>query len=228
MGVWSRMSRLIHGWGLQSVSAAEEMSPKALLEKEVDSFNKAQADFNLGLSKQAGIVARLKAQIDKGGQDRKAMSIRIQQLLKVGGEMELAKAKQLAVQLQQTEASIKENCSQMEAAEGLYQQLTKQRDAFVKDTQIRIDTIRGKISSTEMKEASATLAKMVSGVQFSPDSSGLNALHESLDRRAAEADGAVRVAQDAVNTSVWAQTEGEQKAAEDAALEAFKASLKNT
>jgi len=224
MGFFSRIGNLLRGKGLKAVEAAELADPKAMLASEVERFNKAQADFNSNLGKQAGMIERLKAQIIKGEKDKAAITGRIQALLKV--EDGRAKAADLALQLQGIKTSLEDNGKQRADAEALYQQLTKQRDTFVKDASVKIERIKSKISQAEMADAQAELAKMTTSVQFNPDGQSLGALEESLDKKVSEAQGTVRVAQDAINASPWAQTEAEQKAAGENALAEFEASLK--
>lgn len=224
MNFFTRLARFFKGIGLLFVGKVEKGNPRALFEAEMDNFNKAQADFNNGLAKQAGMISLLDGQIAKGTKDIEALTARITSLLSTGNE---AKAGDLAVMLEQTEATLAENKKQRDAAESMYKDLTRQRDAFVKASRKRMDEVKGKISAAEMAEAQAKLAEMTTTVAFNPDGTGLNALDEQVTERLAGAQGKIRVAQDAVESSPWALTEAEQKAAAATALAKFKGNKNN-
>lgn len=221
MGFWKRLGRLFTGMGLAKVEEAEAANPSAMLAVEVDAFNKAQADFNNNLAKQAGLVGSLRRQIAAGEEKVKASEARIERLLALPDGAE--KAKTLALELQETEKTLATNKAQAEAAETLFKQLTRQRDTFVNTARAKIDKIRSMIGQAEMAEAQATMAKMASSQVFNPDVGGLSNVEDSLNKRIANAEGAVRVATEAQATSPWAETEAEQNAKADAALAAFKA-----
>jgi len=141
------------------------------------------------------------------------------------GSTERSKAGQIAATLQQTKAELVENRTQREQAQAMYESLTKQRNAFVKESRAKIDKVKSMIGKADMAEAQAKLAGMASDVQFNPDGSGLSELEASLAERAADAEGKVQVAADAVAASPWAMTAAEQSAGEEAALAEFMTSM---
>lgn len=220
MSIFTRIARFLKGFLLLFIGKAEMSNPRAVLEAEIDKFNKAQADFNNGLARQAGMIKRLEGQILKNQKDIEGLNGRIESLISVDDS---TKAGELAVMLQRTEDELAENQKQREAAEAMYKDLTNQRDAFVKEARKSIENIKAKMTAAEMAEAQAKLAEMVTDVAFNPDGSGLNALDEQITSKLADAQGKIRVAKDAVASSPWALTEAEQKAAADLALAKFKA-----
>ena len=222
---FSRLWRAITGLFLVGVQKVEDAAPEAILATEMDNFNRATADFNNGLGKQAGITARLKAQIEKQKSDITALTARVQALLKTGLVPEREKAGALVVTLNRTKHDMEENGTQLAHAEEMYQSLTRQRDAYVKASRDRIDSVKGKISQAKIAEAQSKLAEMASNASFNPDGTGLASLEDRLDERVADAQGKLRVANDAVASSPWALSEAEQKAQESSALADFEASL---
>jgi len=222
--VLSRIWRVIVGVLFQGVKTIEAGNPKAVLEAEIDQFNTAQADFNKNLGKQAGSVHRLKAQVKKDETSKAALEGRIRALLKFGeGTPERAKAATTAITHKATCAQLEENKVQLESAESLLVNLTKQRDTFVKTAQAKIQRVKGLIGKAEMAEATAKMATMASDLQFNPDGSGLSELEESLEARTSDAKGQTQVANEAAASSPWAMTAAEQEADEASALADFEA-----
>ena len=225
MGIFARFFRFLKGLGLLFVGKVEKENPRAILETEMANFDKAQADFNNGLAKQAGLIELKKAAIAKGKKDKEALEGRITSLLAIKDE---TKAGELAVMLQNVEAKLTEDEEMRATAEDMYKNLTGQRDTFVKASRKRLEEVKGKISAAEMATAQAKLAEMVTDVAFNPDGSGLNALDEQVSETLANAQGKIRVAQDAVSASPWALTEAEQKANAELALAKFRVKAAET
>ena len=225
MGLRARFWNLMRGIGLARIEEAEAANPSAMLAVEVDNFNKAQADFNNNLAKQAGLVGSLRRQIKMGQEKVAAGTERLKRLLALGDPQSQEKARVLVLEVQEAEATLLTNKAQEEAAEALFKQLTRQRDVYVSTAKARIDKVRGMIGQAEMAEAQATMAKMASSQVFNPDTGGLSGVEEALMKRIDNANGAVRVATEAQASSPWAESEAEQAARADAALAAFKAKL---
>jgi phage shock protein A len=210
------MGNLFRGKGLKAVEKAEANDPKAMLASEVDRFNTAQADFNVNLARQAGLVKRLEGQVAKGKSDTAVILNRIKALVKVPDGQ--AKAQQLALELQRIEKDTTENEKQAVQAKTMYESLTRQRDTFVREAQARIENIKSMIGRAEMAEAQATLAKMTTSAKFDPNAGDLSHIESQLQNRIAEAEGTVQVAQDAAAASPWALTEAEQQIQGESAL----------
>ena len=222
MGIFRRLGRLWRGFISLFVSGVEAQNPRALLEAEIQDFNKARASFNENLAKQGGLINRLKAQIDE---EQKKLIILTQRVKALMQAQQMDKAQTLALQRKETQALIAQNTEQLEAAESLFQQLTRQRDTFVKQARVRIEKVKGKISAAEMAEAQAKLTELASDAVFNPDGQGLANLDEKLTERISNAQGKVRVATEAVQNDAWVVTEQESKALEQAALAEFASEM---
>lgn len=213
-----RLWRIIKGWWLRAIGKAEDANPRAVLEAEIADFQKATAQFNENLAKQAGMIERLKAQVSAEEKKAELITARASAAY-AAGQME--KAGQMALQVKEAKRELEENKKQLVTAEELYKNLSRQRDVYVKQAKDRIETAKSKISKAEMAEAQAKLTEMASNVSFNPDGTGLASLNEKLDERIANAQGKVRVASEQTASSEWSVTEGEQKALESQALAEF-------
>ena len=221
MGFWSRVGRLFVGKGLEGVEAAEARNPKAMLALRVQQFNEQQAKFNNALAGQAGIVARLDAQIKDGTAQIAAGTARVKQLVALNNDADRSKAALLAGQVAEQQKHLDENKVQREASNEQFKMLSRQRDEMVRKAKTEIEQVRSMIGDAEMAEARAEMAKMVSSVQFDVDAGGLANLKDSLQKRVANAEGAVRVATESAEQAPWAQSEAERKANDEAALAAL-------
>ena len=217
-----RLWRLIKGWFLRLIGKAEAASPRALLEAEIADFNKATAQFNENLAKQAGLIERLKRQIADAEKKERILQERARAAYTA---KQMDKAGHFALLLKETRQQLEENRMQLQAAEQLYQNLRRQRDVFVRDARARIDRIKQKLSQAEMAEAQAKLAEMASSVQFDAEGKGLAELEEKLEERISDARGKVRVATEGAEASPWSVTAEEQSALEQAALADLAAEL---
>lgn len=219
MGILKRIGRLFRGFLSLFVSGVEAENPKALLEAEIQDFNKARADFNENLAKQGGLIRRLQGQIEEEQKKFTILTQRVKALMQAGDN---AKAQTLALQRQETQALIKQNTEQLEAAERLFKQLSRQRDTFVDAARKRIEKVKGKISAAEMAEAQAKLTELASNAVFDPTNQGLAGIEERLDERITNAQGKTRVAVEAIEGDAWVVTEAESNALEAAALDDFR------
>lgn len=217
-----RLWRIIKGFFLRLIGAAEEASPRSLLEAEIADFHKATAQFNENLAKQAGMIERLKAQIAAEG---KKLEMAKARAAAAYSAKNMAKAGQMALTVKETKREVEENKAQLTQSEALYQNLTRQRDTYIKEARNRIEQIKGKISKAEMAEAQAKLTELASDAQFNPDGTGLTGLEDKLDERIANAQGKVRVASDQMDAGEWNMTEAEQDALEAQALAEFAAEM---
>ena len=217
-----RLFRIIKGWFLRIVGKAEDANPRAILEAEIADFHKASAQFNQNLAKQAGLIERLKGQIASEGKKLEMLTARASASYKAGN---MEKAGSMALQIKEVTREIEENKVQLNEAEELYQNLTRQREVYSKEARARIDKIKSKISRVEMAEAQAKLTEAMSDATFNPDGTGLATLEDKLDERIANAQGKVRVATEMSEMSDFSVTEAEQDALEQQALAEFAAQM---
>ncbi len=222
MGMFARLGKVFKGFFALFVRGVEKRNPKALLEAEIVAFNEAVASYNKNLALQAGLVERLKGQIKREQKDVETLTARASANYQAGN---VEAAGRLALQLKELRAELAENENQLKEAEEMYQNLSRQRDAYVKDAQDKIGDIKRKLSQAEMAEAQSKLAEIASATAFDMAGSGatLERIDEDLNERIATAKGKARVALDASKQGEWTMKEGEQKALEQQALAEFAA-----
>lgn len=215
-----RLFRIFKGWWLRLIGKAEDVNPRAMLEAEIADFQKATATYNENLAKQAGMIERLKAQIV--AEDKKAEMLKARTTAAYAAK-QLDRAGQFALQLKDAQREVEENKVQLQQAEELYKNLVRQRDVYVKEARRKIEDVKNKISKAEMAEAQAKLTELASATAFDMGGAGasLDRLDERLNERISNAQGKVRVASDAMQTSGVTTTEDEQKALEALALAEF-------
>ena len=218
--MFSRLSKLIKGFLSMFISGIEQANPRALLEAEIASFHEAVGQYNKNLAKQAALVERLKGQLEKDKRELEKLKSRITALYNAKQMEEAGRVALSAKNLTQQVADIESQYSQ---AEGLYRNLTKQRDVYVRDAQRRIDAIKNKMSQAEIAESQAQLAEIASATSFDLAGTGatLERLEERLDERVAAAKGKARVASDSVSGGDWTSKAVEEQALEAAALQEF-------
>ncbi|MFC1588321.1 PspA/IM30 family protein [Planctomycetota bacterium] len=218
--MFKRLFKLLFGWTSIFVGGLEKGNPHAVLEAEISSFHKAIGEFNTNLAKQAGMIERLKAQVVKGNKQNEMLTAKVTALLNA---KETDSAASYALQLKNVKTELGENDEQLQASEELYLTLKKQRDAYVKETQQTIESIKDKITKTEMAEAQAKLAEIASSEIFDTAGAGasLKRMEDGLDDRLHEAKGKERVANESLAGASWAMNESEQKALEAQALAEF-------
>lgn len=218
--MFSRLSKLIKGFLSMFISGIEQANPRALLEAEIASFHEAVGQYNKNLAKQAALVERLKGQLEKDKRELEKLKARITALYNAKQMEEAGRVALSAKNLTQQVADIENQFTQ---AEGLYKNLTKQRDVYVREAQRRIDAIKNKMSQAEIAESQAKLAEIASATSFDLAGTGatLERLEERLDERVAAAKGKARVAADSVQGGDWTAKAAEESALEAAALQEF-------
>lgn len=222
MGMFARLGKVFKGFFALFVRGVEKQNPRALLEAEIVAFNEAVGSYNKNLALQAGLVERLKGQIKRQQKDIEALTARVAANYQAGN---VEAAGRLAFQLKQLKSEHAENEEQLREGEEMYQNLTRQRDTYVKEAQNKINDIKRKLSQAEMAEAQSKLAEIASATAFDMAGSGatLERIDEDLDERIATAKGKARVALDSSKQGEWTLKEGEQKALEQQALAEFAA-----
>lgn len=213
--LFARIGRLFKGFFSLFVTSAEESNPKALLQNEIDNYNKAVIDYNANLGKQGGMVEKLKMQIAREEREKASAEAQAKACAAAGN---MQRAGQFAAEAKRLITELAENKAQLQEAETQFKSQTRQRDAYVKEAKARIDRVKSKISKADMHEAQAKLATMASVQLFDASNSTLSKLEESLDGRIADARGLTRVANDAMSSANWIATEEEQRALEQQAL----------
>jgi len=224
MGLFGRLGNVMKGFFALFVRKVEKENPRALLEAEINNFHEAVAAYNKNLAVQAGMVERLKTQIAKQKKDLDSLKARTAANFQA---QNLELAGRLALQAKQLQTDLAENETQFKEADEMYRNLTGQRDVFVREAQQKIESIKRKLSQTEMAEAQAKLAEMASATAFDMSGSGatLERVEQDLDERLSEAKGKARVAADKTKGGEWAVKESEQKALEAQALQEFAAAM---
>ena len=219
-----RIAKLFKGFLSLFISGIEQRNPRALLEAEISSFHEAVGNFNTHLAKQAGLVERLREQIKKL---QREVDLTKARATAVYNAKQFEEAGRLALSLKQLQQDLADNETQLQSAEQLYQNLTRQRDTYVREAQRRIDAIKQKLSRAEMAESQAKLAEIASTAAFDMAGSGatLQRMEEHLDNRVAEATGKARVAADMSKTGDWTMKEENQHALEQQALAEFANSM---
>ena len=222
--MFERLAKLIKGFIGLFVSGLEKANPRALLEAEINSLHEAVANYNTNLAKQAGLVERLRGQIQRQEKDLTMLTAKAKAMY---AAKQFDEAGRLALQVKTIQGELAENQGQLKQADDLYVSLTKQRDVYVRDAQKRIETIKQKLTKAEIAEAQAQLAEIASATAFDLAGSGatLQRLEEGLDERVAVASGKARVAADQAKAGGWTMKAEEEKALEQAALAEFAVAM---
>jgi hypothetical protein len=118
-----------------------------------------------------------------------------------------------------------ENRSQLEGAEATYKDLVKARNITIDEAKAKIDKLKFSIGDLKVKNATAEMTEMASGMIASIGGSGdtLNRLEEMVEEDRQKAAGRARVARDSLNTTDFQMKEEEQHALADQALADFAA-----
>ncbi|MBN9419558.1 hypothetical protein ABS71_07915 [bacterium SCN 62-11] len=215
--MFSRLGKLIKGFFSLFISNLETANPKALLEAEIVSFQEAVGTYNKSLAQQAALVQKMQNQIAKQRSEFDKLKGRIAILVKAGKTEE---AGRLALQAKNMGQSLAELEAQFTQTDGMYKNMVKQRDVYIRDAQRRIETIKQKLSQAEIAESQAKLAEIATATSFNMAGSGatLERLEEKLDDRVAQAQGKARVAADSIAGGEWNMKAEEEAAMEQAAL----------
>ncbi|MHB2015597.1 MAG: PspA/IM30 family protein [Candidatus Xenobia bacterium] len=219
-----RLVKLIKGFFSLFVGNLEARNPRALIEAETVALQEALTNYNTNLAKQAGLVERLRTQIERQKKLSDQLTSKTKALMAAGQNEEAA---QNALQLKQTNQEMADNQQQMKQADDLYKTLSQQRDVYVRDANKRIEAIKQKLSKAEIAEAQAKLAEIATSTGFTLSGSGatLSRLEEKLDERVAEATGKARVAADSAKGGEWTVKAEEEKAMANQALAEFAATM---
>ncbi len=217
-----RLTNLLRGFLGRFVSNLEGQNPEALLALEKEHLRKQIANFNQGLASHAGLCERLIVQVRRLEAEEKDLRAKTTAHLRAGNH-ELAA--QHALRLQAVAGELKENRTQAEGAERTYQELVRAREVAVSGAQRKLDALKNSLSDLKVKQATAELNEMASGMigQIGGAGETLHRLTEIVDERRERAAGRARVARDSLDFSGVHVREAEQKALADQALADFAA-----
>lgn len=218
-----RLTNILRGFFGLFVSNLEGQNPEALLELEKENLRKQIANYNQGLASHAGFCERLIAQVRRLEAEEKDLRAKTGANLRAGNK---DLAAQYALRLQSVSAELKENRTQAEGAEKTYQELVRARETTVRGAQLKIDALKNSLSDLKIKQATAELNEMASGMigQIGGAGETLGRLTEIVDEKREKAAGRARVAKDSLDMSGFKAQESEQKALADQALADFAAS----
>lgn len=220
--MFTRIWNLIRGFGNLLIGKVEKQNPEMLIELEKENLRKQIANYNEGLVAHAAILERLMTQVKRLEKDQELLRAKITANLRAGNK---DLAAQLALSLQTVVRELEENRSQLEESEKTYNDLTKAREVAVRAAKAKIEELKNLLSSIKIKEATASLNEMASGMIANIGGSGdtLNRVHEILQERHEKASGRARVAKDSIDMHEINAQEAEQKALADLALADFAA-----
>ena len=112
-----RLWRLIYGQFLKIIGQAEAADPQAILEVAIQSRNKLEAQGREALSLKAGVLERLKGQMEEEHRKLNELEDQITSLIEAGHE---DLAKELAGEYEQVEREFTQNKDQFELLESDY------------------------------------------------------------------------------------------------------------
>jgi phage shock protein A len=220
--LFKRLSNLLRGFLSLFISGLEKQNPEALLEVEKENLRTQIAKYNQGLASHAALCERLMSQVRNQESEEKDLKTKTMAHLKAGNQ---EAASQYALRLQQVQAELQENRTQLEQAENTYQELIRARDVTVRTAQQKIESLKYTISDMKVKQAVAEMTEMATGMIGTIGGSGdtLNRLESMVKEERDKAAGRARVAKDSLDFSGVKVQESEQKALASQALADFAA-----
>lgn len=220
--MFQRISNLIRGFLSLFISGLEKSNPEALLEVEKENLRKQIAQYNQGLASHAALCERLMSQVKAQTARERELKAKTSANLKAGNRDAAA---QYALELQGVQRDLKENQAQLEQAETTYEDLIKARDVSIKAAQAKIEGLKNTITDMRMKQATAEMSEMASGMISSIGGAGdtLSRLQEMVGEERDKAAGRARIARDSIDMTEVKVKDSEQKALADQALADFAA-----
>ena len=220
--MFRRLSNLVRGFLSLFIGGLEKQNPEALLAVEKDNLREQIAKYNQGLASHAGLCERLMTQVKKLETDEQELRAKATAHLKAGNR---DAAGQYAMQLQTVQRELQEDRKQLEQAETTYKELVAARDVAVKAAQTKIEALRHNLNDLKVKQATAELSEMATGMVSKIGGAGdtLDRLSQMVNEEREQAAGRARVARDNLDTTGVRLQEFEQKALADQALADFAA-----
>ncbi|MEO0510393.1 MAG: hypothetical protein AAF065_11100 [Verrucomicrobiota bacterium] len=206
-----------------AITELEKTNPDALLGAEKENLRKQIQRYNQGLAAHAAMVEKLIAQV-KGQEEQETQLLTKIKSNVTAGNQELAGRQ--ALKLNEVRTELATNRDQLEASERTYQEMTRNREASVKEAQKKIETLQSKINELKVKEATADLSEMASSMtaDMGGASETLSRLENMVEDARAKAAGRERVAKDAMPT-FDIPSESEEKALAHEALKSLSGEL---
>lgn len=226
--MFQRLSNLIRGFLAMFISGLERQNPEALLEAERENLREQIAKYNQGLAAHAGMTEKLMALVKKLETEEDSLRTKAASHLRAGNK---EAAGQLALRLQTVRSELTTHQVELEAAEKTYKELTRARDQSIQAAQAKIAKLTAGLDDLKIKQATAELHEMASGMVNEIGASGdtLNRLEGMIEEERTKAAGRARVAKDSLAvTHTQADTvmkEAEQQALADMALADFAAEM---
>ena len=220
--MFKRLTNVFRGFFSLFISGVERKNPEALMEVEKENLRKQVAHYNQGLSGHAALCERLMSQVKRLESEEKDLRNKATVNLRAGNR---DAASQYALRLQTITAQLKENREQAAQAEQTYEELVRAREVAIRGAQEKIESLKYSLNDLKVKQATAELNEMASGMIGSLGGSGdtLNRLHDMVEEDREKAAGRARVARDSLDTTDIHVKEAEHKALADQALADFAA-----
>lgn len=226
--MFERLMNLIRGFFSQFISGLERENPDALLAAERENLREQIAKYNQGLAAHAGMTEKLMALVKKLESEEGTLRTKAASHLRAGNK---EAAGQHALRLQTVRAELDQHRVELESAEKTYKELTRARDQSIQAAQAKIAQLTAGLDDLKIKQATAELHEMASGMVSEIGASGdtLNRLEGMIEEERTKASGRARVAKDSLAvTGTQAETvmkEAEQQALADMALADFAAEM---
>jgi len=220
--MFRRIINIIRGFFSLFISGLERQNPEALLEIEKENLRKQIANYNQGLASHAALCERLISQVKKLEGEERDLKAKTAAHLRAGNR---EAAGQYALRLQTITRELEEDHHQLDQAEQTYKELIRARDVSIKSAQDKIDALKYSLSDLKIKNATAELSEMASGMIGSIGGTGdtLDRLHGMVEEEREKAAGRARVARDSIDTHEVDLKETEQAAMQEQALADFAA-----
>ncbi len=219
-GLFARVGRLLRGFVGLFVSGLEESNPEALFESAKQDFRDKMAQYNQALARLAGIVERIKIQINTKTSKAKVLEQRILANYKANN-VELAGS--LARELQELKTDLEQDLQELKDSEDAYDVNLRNAKIVKKDFEEKVHKLERQLSQVKIKEAQSEAAAALSGVAFKVGDTGdaLKSVEEILNKKFEKAAGKARVAHDMADGEKIKEKETERKALDQVALADF-------
>lgn len=222
MGMLSRIGQLFKGFLGLFIRGLEEQNPEALFEAAKQDFRDRMAQYNQALARLAGIIERLKIQINTKTAKAKVLEQRIMANYKAGNN-EMAGS--FARELQELKIDLEQDIQEMKDTEKAYETNLGSIKITQKEFEEKVRRLERQINEVKIKEAQAEAAAALNGITFKVGDTGdtLKGVEEILNKKYEQAAGKARVAQDLADGDRVKEKEAERQALDKTALADFLA-----
>lgn len=221
-GLFTRIGRLFKGFIGLFVSGLEEKNPEALFEAAQQEFRDKMVQYHQALARIAGIVERLKIQINAKTNKAKVLEQRVLANYKAGNA-ELAGS--LARELQELKVDLEHDSQELKDTEVTYQASLQNVKVTQKEYEEKVRKLETQLNQVKIKEAQAEAASALNGIAFEVGDTGdtFKNVEEILNKKYEKASGKARVSQDLTDVNKIKEKESERKALDQVALAEFLA-----